>query len=290
MLDVMIRMVFLKSTVLPWESVIRPSSSTCSSTLNTSGCAFSISSNRTTRVRFSAALPLSAGRLPHIPHIPEALRSVWTRSISPCTHSYRYAPYCVSSSNRLAASALASSVLPTPVGPRNRKEPMGLVGSLMPALERMMASVTFCHALILADDPFMQFLIQMQCLISLTLRQLCHRNAGPTGNDPCDFLLGYRFMNQRQILGFSPFPPPASSCFFSCGRRPYCSSAAFSRSYFCCAVWICLFTALDLLTDLLQLLHGVSSHCPSCAFLALNVILQLCQLLLQICPDAPGSD
>jgi hypothetical protein len=40
--------VFLKSTVRPWPSVMRPSSSTCSSTLNTSGCAFSISSNRIT--------------------------------------------------------------------------------------------------------------------------------------------------------------------------------------------------------------------------------------------------
>ena len=37
-----------KRQVLPWESVIRPSSSTCSKTLKTSGCAFSISSNRTT--------------------------------------------------------------------------------------------------------------------------------------------------------------------------------------------------------------------------------------------------
>ena len=45
---VRIRIVFLKSTVLPWLSVIRPSSSTCNSTLNTSGCAFSISSNSTT--------------------------------------------------------------------------------------------------------------------------------------------------------------------------------------------------------------------------------------------------
>ena len=48
----------------------------------------------------------------------------------------------VSSSNRLSASALASSVLPTPVGPRNIKEPIGFVSSLMPALERIIASVT----------------------------------------------------------------------------------------------------------------------------------------------------
>jgi hypothetical protein len=40
--------VFLKSTVRPWPSVMRPSSSTCSSTLKTSGWAFSISSSRIT--------------------------------------------------------------------------------------------------------------------------------------------------------------------------------------------------------------------------------------------------
>ena len=40
--------VFLKSTVRPLPSVSRPSSRICSSTLNTSGCAFSISSNSIT--------------------------------------------------------------------------------------------------------------------------------------------------------------------------------------------------------------------------------------------------
>lgn len=36
--------------------------------------------------------------------------------------------------NSCAASALASSVLPTPVGPRNRKDAIGPLGSFMPAL------------------------------------------------------------------------------------------------------------------------------------------------------------
>ena len=49
--DVMITTVFLKSTVRPLPSVSRPSSSSCSMTLSTSGCAFSISSNSTTAVR-----------------------------------------------------------------------------------------------------------------------------------------------------------------------------------------------------------------------------------------------
>ena len=34
--------------------------------------------------------------------------------------------------NTASARAFESSVLPTPVGPRNRKEPTGLLGSLSP--------------------------------------------------------------------------------------------------------------------------------------------------------------
>ena len=45
---VMMTTVLRKSTVLPWLSVRRPSSSTCSKILKISGCAFSISSNSTT--------------------------------------------------------------------------------------------------------------------------------------------------------------------------------------------------------------------------------------------------
>src|SRR5690606_39782983 len=45
-------------------------------------------------------------------------------------------------SNRNSASALHSSVLPTPVGPRNRNEPIGRFGSDRPARERRTASDT----------------------------------------------------------------------------------------------------------------------------------------------------
>ena len=42
-------------------------------------------------------------------------------------------------SNRNSASALASSVLPTPVGPRKMNEPIGRSGSPRPARERRIA-------------------------------------------------------------------------------------------------------------------------------------------------------
>ena len=41
--------------------------------------------------------------------------------------------------NMNSAKALASSVLPTPVGPRNMKEPIGFFTSLRPARERRIA-------------------------------------------------------------------------------------------------------------------------------------------------------
>jgi hypothetical protein len=46
--EVMMMTVLRKSTVRPWPSVSRPSSSNWSKVLNTSGWAFSISSNSTT--------------------------------------------------------------------------------------------------------------------------------------------------------------------------------------------------------------------------------------------------
>ena len=48
MFDVMITIVFRKSTRRPWASVSFPSSRIWSRMLNTSGCAFSISSSRST--------------------------------------------------------------------------------------------------------------------------------------------------------------------------------------------------------------------------------------------------
>ncbi|MPN06020.1 hypothetical protein SDC9_153274 [bioreactor metagenome] len=53
-----------------------------------------------------------------------------------------------SSSKRNSARALASSVLPTPVGPRKRNEPVGRFGSEMPARARRTASETALTALV----------------------------------------------------------------------------------------------------------------------------------------------
>ena len=49
---------------------------------------------------------------------------------------------CSSESNKFSAKAFANSVFPTPVGPKNKKEPSGRFGSCNPARERMTASLT----------------------------------------------------------------------------------------------------------------------------------------------------
>ena len=47
-----------------------------------------------------------------------------------------------SSSNKVWAKALANSVFPTPVGPKNKKDPIGRLGSLIPDRARRTASAT----------------------------------------------------------------------------------------------------------------------------------------------------
>ena len=47
-----------------------------------------------------------------------------------------------SSPNRFSEIAFASSVLPTPVGPKNRNEPIGLLGSFNPTLPLFIAFAT----------------------------------------------------------------------------------------------------------------------------------------------------
>ena len=137
----MMIIVFVKSTVTPFESVIRPSSKICNRMLNTSGCAFSISSNSTMEYgeRRTASVNCPPSSYPTYPG--GAPTSLDTENFS------MYSDISIrtildSSSNSCCANALATSVLPTPVGPRNMKEPNGRFSSWIFAFERMIASDT----------------------------------------------------------------------------------------------------------------------------------------------------
>src|SRR5271166_356369 len=84
----------------------------------------------------------------------------------------------LSSSNRNAASALVSSVLPTPVGPRNMNEPIGRFGSCSPA-RAPHGRRDRGHGLLLADDALHDLLLHLEELLALAFEHLVDRHARP---------------------------------------------------------------------------------------------------------------
>ena len=76
-----------------------------------------------------------------------------------------------SSSNRNSANARASSVLPTPVGPRNMNEPIGRFGSDSPARLRRIGVRDRGDRFVLADHPLVQQLLEVDELRHLALHQ-----------------------------------------------------------------------------------------------------------------------
>ena len=92
--------------------------------------------------------------------------------------------------NMNSASALASSVLPTPVGPRKMNEPMGRLGSLSPARARRTALRDRVDGLLLADDALVERVLHVQQALRLLLRDAGDGDAGPHRHDLGDVLLG----------------------------------------------------------------------------------------------------
>ena len=134
-----------------------------------------------------------------------------------------------SSSNRFSASAFASSVLPTPVGPRKRKEPIGLVGSLIPALERMIASVTFVTP---SSCPMTRlWSSSARCSVLLLSLSFNFATGIPVQREMILAISSSVTLSWTSDRSSSfTFASSSSSCFCNCGRRPYWSSAALFRS------------------------------------------------------------
>ncbi len=105
-----------------------------------------------------------------------------------------------SSSNRNSATARASSVLPTPVGPRNRNEPIGRFGSLKPERLRRIAFATAGQRRVLADDAIAQPLFHVHQLLNFAFEQTARRNSRPFADDLGDFFLADFFLQHRMIF------------------------------------------------------------------------------------------
>ena len=111
-----------------------------------------------------------------------------------------------SSSNRNSASALASSVLPTPVGPRNRNEPVGRSGSETPERARRTASDTARTASGWPTTRCAEPVLHAQQLLGLALEQPAGGDAGPGLDDlgdvvGADLLLEHRLAGLHRLLG-----------------------------------------------------------------------------------------
>ena len=100
-----------------------------------------------------------------------------------------------SSSNRNSASALVSSVLPTPVGPKNMNEPIGRFGSCRPARARRTAVETAFTGFGLADHALADLLLHLEQLLALAFEHAVDRNAGPARHDLRDVVGGDRLLD-----------------------------------------------------------------------------------------------
>ena len=93
-----------------------------------------------------------------------------------------------SSSNRNAAKARASSVLPTPVGPRNMNEPIGRFGSCKPARARLTAVETALNGFRLTDDALAKLFLHAKQLVFFAFEHLLHGDARPARHDRRDVI------------------------------------------------------------------------------------------------------
>ena len=208
-------MVFLKSTVLPCESVSLPSSRIWRSILNTSGWAFSISSKSTTEygflLTFSVSWPPSSK--PTYPGgEPISFDTVCFSIYSLISRR----SIAFSSPNIASARALQSSVLPTPVGPRKINEPTGLFGSLRPTLPRLIA---FAIAVTASLWPITLSWRTFSMLRSLSLSSLVSWTTGIPVHSETIFAISSAVT--------SPLLPFCCSCHF------FFASSSFVWSSFC---------------------------------------------------------
>ena len=148
-------------------------------------------------------------------------------------------------SNKNVAKVLHNSVLPTPVGPKNRNEPLGRFGSAKPARERRTALATAATA---SDWP-----ITRLCN-SLSMRNNFSRSPSsifeigmPVHFDTTSAISSSVTLLRNNVMSCISACPAISSFFSSSGIIPYCNSdmrakslarRAESRSCRACSNWL----------------------------------------------------
>ncbi|MNV57662.1 hypothetical protein D3C71_1500050 [compost metagenome] len=131
-------------------------------------------------------------------------------------------------SNRNEASALQSSVLPTPVGPRNRNEPIGRFGSDSPARLRRIALDT---ALTASFWPMTRECSSCSRRNSLSRSPSSILATGiPVARASTSAISASVTRLRSSFIVLPSASVAAASCFSSSGILPYCSSDIRPRS------------------------------------------------------------
>ena len=145
-------------------------------------------------------------------------------------------------SNKNPASALHSSVLPTPVGPRNKKEPVGLCGSDRPERERRMAWETAAMASSCPTTRSCNFtsicnnFSRSPCIILDTGMPVARLTTSAISSAPTWVRSS---LGAAPAKGLSSLACVSFSSFSSSGNLPYCSSATLLKSPFRVSSSIC---------------------------------------------------
>ena len=136
-----------------------------------------------------------------------------------------------SSSNKYSARARASSVFPTPVGPRNKNEPIGLLGSDNPARLRRMA---FAVAVTASSCPITRWCNRSSRCTSLCISPSSNLFSGTpvhfdttsamSSASTSSFSIRFEICKELSCVVASLIRRSTS------GIRPYRISAAFSKS------------------------------------------------------------
>ena len=140
-----------------------------------------------------------------------------------------------SESNKKFAKALHSSVLPTPVGPKNKKLPYGRFGSPKPLLERRMASETKRTASswpttrsCSLSSIFSSF-SRSPVIILLTGMPVARLTTSAISSAPTSVRSILFFCAGACSAVFSTVDA-CFNCASSCGNLPYCNSETFCHS------------------------------------------------------------
>ena len=135
-----------------------------------------------------------------------------------------------SESNNASESALASSVLPTPVGPRKINDPIGRFSSFKPALARRTASATACTPsscpmtlLCRISGSFNSFSRSLSTSLLTGILVQPEITSAISSSPTSSF-------KRRASLPSSAFFFSSSSFFSRSGKVPYFNCASFSRS------------------------------------------------------------